>query len=157
MELTLRRSGNGPQGPQGDRRVEHCLDHRDRLHRRYHRAFPLARSEHLEWLHTDDCARDRRRVRHNFYRPNYRLVSARSGCGAHRRDRRCCARAVCLESICRHPRSRRGRYSRAWPIATPLALGIKRGEGRVGLEAITTRPSIGWVGSGVSTWDCAMF
>jgi predicted site-specific integrase-resolvase len=34
------------QGPtQGDRRVEHYLDHRDRLHRRHHRAFHLARSE----------------------------------------------------------------------------------------------------------------
>jgi uncharacterized membrane protein YeaQ/YmgE (transglycosylase-associated protein family) len=32
MELTLRRSGHRPQGPQGDRRVEHYLDHRDRLH-----------------------------------------------------------------------------------------------------------------------------
>jgi hypothetical protein len=63
------------QGPtQGDRRVEHYLDHRDRLHRRHHRAFPLARSEQLEWLHTDDWARDRRRVRRNLHRPDHRLV-----------------------------------------------------------------------------------
>jgi uncharacterized membrane protein YeaQ/YmgE (transglycosylase-associated protein family) len=29
------------------------------------------------------------------------------GCGGHRRDRRCFPCAVYLESICRHPRSRR--------------------------------------------------
>src|SRR2546429_208369 len=69
------------------------------------------------------------------------------GCGAHGRDRRCCARAVCLESICRPPSSRHGRYSRAWPIATPLASGIKT---VVKAElCLRLKPQIGWVGSGV--------
>ena len=34
----------------GDCRVEHHLDHRDRVRRRHHRSLPVARAERAEWF-----------------------------------------------------------------------------------------------------------
>jgi len=76
------------QGLRERSRCRTLFDYHDRFHCGHNSACPLPGPNELGGFILTTALGIAGAFRRNFYRANYRLVSARSGCGAHRRDRR---------------------------------------------------------------------